>query len=123
MGPANSVGCLRSVFDEPNKSLLHPEGCLEGVVSKNTNELKTGSPERFGLEVSRFRPPDMPRKRNVRLGRLHGRGFGAPRARKCEAGGWVRLDVEAQVELRAGEASSRFVQALAQSGECLGAMR
>ena len=53
-GAANSVGCLRSVFDEPNKSLLHPEGCLEGVVSKNTNELKTGSPERFGLEVSRL---------------------------------------------------------------------
>ena len=56
-----------------------------------------------------LRPPDMPRKRNVRLGRLHGRSFGAPRSRKCEAGGWVRLDVEAQVELRAGEASWRFV--------------
>ena len=24
----------------------------DGVVSKNTNELKSGSPERFGLEVS-----------------------------------------------------------------------
>ena len=27
------------------------------VVSKNTNELKTGAPRRFGLEVSRLRAP------------------------------------------------------------------
>ncbi len=27
---SHAVGGLRSIFDEPNKSLLHPEGCLEG---------------------------------------------------------------------------------------------
>ena len=109
-GPMRSkYSCASCPKTQTNSRPAIPKTCKQAVVSKNTNESQTGAPGRFGLEVSRLRPPDMPRKRNVRLGRLHGRSFGAPRSRKCEAGGWVRLDVEAQVELRAGEASWRFV--------------
>ena len=43
--------------DQRVSSLHLPKGHLNPVVSNNTNELKTGVPGRFGLEVPRLGSP------------------------------------------------------------------